>query len=269
MLEALLHTATSNMRIKLLTLNIEHGGKLFDNIVRLIEEQDPDIVLFQEVYDSNLQDRERRFRAFSEFGSIFKEKLPFKAFQSSCFFITEIDEGAEHGNCIYSKFEIKSNTKTELSVPYTIVDEKGTDDYSIHPAITQNLELIVDNQKLYVYNIHGVWGRDGLDSAARIEMAKRIASKIKGKTNVILAGDTNFTMDAKKTVQILEDAGVENIFGESLISTFNMKYKNNPGYATAAVDMIFTGKGIKIIEKECLDADVSDHFPLTATFESI
>ncbi len=173
MLEALLHTATSNMRIKLLTLNIEHGGKLFDNIVRLIEEQDPDIVLFQEVYDSNLQDRERRFRAFSEFGSIFKEKLPFKAFQSSCFFITEIDEGAEHGNCIYSKFEIKSNTKTELSVPYTIVDEKGTADYSIHPAITQNLELIVDNQKLYVYNIHGVWGRDGLDSAARIEMAKR------------------------------------------------------------------------------------------------
>jgi endonuclease/exonuclease/phosphatase (EEP) superfamily protein YafD len=73
----------------------------------------------------------------------------------------------------------------------------------------------------------------------------------------------------KKTVQILEDAGVENIFGESLISTFNMKYKNNPGYATAAVDMIFTGKGIHIVEKECLDADVSDHFPLTAIFELI
>ncbi len=257
------------MRIKLLTLNIEHGGKLFDNIVRLVEEQEPDIVLFQEVYDSNLEERERRFRAFTEFGDVFKDRLPFKAFQSACFFVTEIDEGAEHGNALYSKFEIISNTKTELSVPYTVVDEKGVDDYSIHPAITQNVELAIGSQKLFIYNIHGLWGRDGLDSAPRAEMAHRIASSIDGKSNVILAGDTNFVMDAVETVKILEEAGVKNIFGKDLVSTFNMKYKTNPGYATAAVDMIMIGKGIRILEKECLQADVSDHFPLIATFELI
>jgi endonuclease/exonuclease/phosphatase family metal-dependent hydrolase len=52
------------------------------------------------------------------------------------------------------------------------------------------------------------------------------------------------------------------VFGEELKTTFNMKHKDNPGYATAAVDMMFISPDIKVSEKACPEVDVSDHLPL-------
>jgi endonuclease/exonuclease/phosphatase family metal-dependent hydrolase len=46
-----------------------------------------------------------------------------------------------------------------------------------------------------------------------------------------------------------------------------MHRKDNPGYATAAVDMLFVSPGIKIIDRQCPDVDISDHLPVVATLE--
>jgi endonuclease/exonuclease/phosphatase family metal-dependent hydrolase len=52
------------------------------------------------------------------------------------------------------------------------------------------------------------------------------------------------------------------VFGDSLKTTFNISRKDNPGYATAAVDMMFVSSDIEVIEKACPAVDVSDHLPL-------
>jgi endonuclease/exonuclease/phosphatase family metal-dependent hydrolase len=46
-----------------------------------------------------------------------------------------------------------------------------------------------------------------------------------------------------------------------------MKYKDDRGYATAAVDMIFVSSSTKILKKECPDVEVSDHLPLVVELE--
>ncbi len=58
-----------------------------------------------------------------------------------------------------------------------------------------------------------------------------------------------------------------NVFKDELATTFNMKHKVDPGYATAAVDMFFASSDIKIVSKSCPDDDVSDHKPLVVTIE--
>lgn len=255
------------MRLKLITLNVEHGGRKFDNILSFIKKEKPDIVTFQEVYDSDLFKYEKRFRAFGEYRKEFKEILPFSAFQSSCFFITEIEEGAEQGNAVFSKFLIKKNSKTQLSGLYGEIDQKGVIDFSDYPSILQEVELDVDGTTVNLYNIHGIWGFDGGDSERRINMANIISSRMKDKKNVILAGDTNFTKDAVKTIEIIKSSGVKSVFENSLVSTFNMKFKDNPGYATAAVDMIFVSNDMKVIKREMPKVDVSDHYPLTTILQ--
>jgi len=255
------------MRIKFITLNILHGGVYFDNVVKFIQEEKPDIIVLQEVYDSKNETLEKRFRTFEVFGKIFKKDLPYSAFQSAFFNITEIEEGAEHGNAVFSKFEITKNEKVEINAPYAIVDETGMTDYSHFPSVLQCLEMNMPEKKLNIFNLHGIWGFDGDDNPKRIDMAHILASMMVGKENVILAGDTNFTPKATETIRIIENANVKSIFGDELVSTFNMAHQEDMAYATASVDMIFVSPTIQVIEKALSNVDISDHRALIALLE--
>lgn len=57
------------------------------------------------------------------------------------------------------------------------------------------------------------------------------------------------------------------VFNDQITSSFNMRHKANPGYASAVVDMLFTSSDVKIVSKSVPEDDVSDHKPLLATIE--
>jgi endonuclease/exonuclease/phosphatase family metal-dependent hydrolase len=57
------------------------------------------------------------------------------------------------------------------------------------------------------------------------------------------------------------------VFKDELTTTFNMKQKSNPGYATSVVDMMFVSADVKVADHECLQVDVSDHLPLIVTLD--
>jgi endonuclease/exonuclease/phosphatase family metal-dependent hydrolase len=96
-------------------------------------------------------------------------------------------------------------------------------------------------------------------------MAKAVVKMIKGKKKVVLGGDTN----ARPTNQAIRDIEqhVVNVFGHELANTFNMRRKDNPGYATSVVDMLFVTPNIRVLSKQRHDVDVSDHVPISAVLE--
>ena len=102
-------------------------------------------------------------------------------------------------------------------------------------------------------------------SEARRKMSDTIIKNIQGKDNVILAGDTN-AKPTNKAMRAVEDH-LTNVFGNDLTTTFNMRRKENPGYATAVVDLMYVSPNIRILDKVCPAVDISDHLPLIATFE--
>lgn len=252
------------MQIKFLTLNIEHGGKLMDNILSFIRRENPDILFMQEVFNGVDFGLEKRFRTVEVFKEELGDNLPYSDFKAHSF---DPDINAEMGNAIFSKFEITDTNNYFFDVDYQQVHFSGKHNPLEVPRTLQYAKVNEKGIKLNLFNIHGIWGHDGNDNPRRDEMANTIIEKIGNKKNVILAGDTNLNPDTEFVKKIENELNLKSVFGTSLVSTFNMAHKTLPGYATAAVDMIFVSPEFEIIDKYMPLDDVSDHRPLVAVLD--
>lgn len=236
------------------------GGLLQDNVVSFLESQDADILLLQEVFngeDPSLAAQHRSMQVLSE-----RLQLPYQHFAPEYRDFDQTDGRAEVGNAIFSKFPITNSSITAF-IPYT-------EDYRDVEGNTHNcpynLQHVAANTpvgELNVFNMHGVWDLDGDNfSPLRQKMSNIVVEAIRGKNNVVLAGDTN-AKPTNKAIKAIEEH-LTSVFKDELTTTFNMKHKDNPGYATAAVDMMFVSPNIEILERNCPDVDISDHLPITA-----
>lgn len=251
------------MKIRFVTLNIWDGGRLLDNAVDFIRKEDPDVVAMQEIYDGKNPRLERRYRTIE----VFKKKLGFPHYIFAPAFIGSLSIGnIEQGNAIFSKVPITSEKVTFFDKSYGKFNAEDSKDFGLIPRILQHGLIGLDNLKLNIFNIHGIWGLDGKDNSRRLKMSKIIIREIKDKENVILAGDFNVELNTQ-TIKNIE-CHLKNVFKDELKTTFNMKHKDEGGYATAVVDMIFVSKHFKIVDRYMMDVDVSDHMPLVCELET-
>jgi len=249
------------MEIKFICLNLWQGGNLFDAILQFLEQEDADIIALQEVYDSKdltLADKYRSIEVIRQhLGSAYH-------FDFAPAFLDNRKEGKiVQGNAVFSKFPIKSSNVTFFNEPYR---EDYTEVPANFPSCPRNLEHVVlqaDARDIHIFNLQGVWDLDGDNySERRQKMSEKIIDAVKGKTNVIFAGDTN-SKPTNKAMRDIEQYLVS-VFGDTLKSSFNMRRKTNPGYATAAVDLMYVSPDVQVLSHECRDIDISDHLPLIA-----
>ncbi len=250
------------MKIKFLCLNLFRGGVFFDKVINFLKLENPDILALQEVYDGNDEKLPSQFKSIK----ILQANLPGFNFHFAPEQLVKTPYGEiNQGNAIFSRFPIIKTKTVFFDIPYKTVDfDKDRNDFYKDP---KNLQLVHLNSKLNlcVANLHGIWGLDGLDNPQRLKMSQAIIREIFDLKKIILAGDFNLKPNTQ-TINNIERHLV-NIFKGQLTSSFNMKRKSNPGYATAVVDMIFVSRNIKIIEKRCPQVDISDHLPLLCTLE--
>lgn len=249
------------MTLSFLTLNIWKGN-LLASVISFLEKENPDIVTLQEVFNGSDPSLDERFRSFS----LIKERLDFpQAVFSPAFLDVANEIKVENGNAIYSKYPIVSTETRFYDIPYgNYVD--GPDTYARCPRNLQEVRVkLSDGRILHVFNTQGIWGLDGADNQRRFEMSQTIVKAVSGKTPTILAGDFNL----QPTTQTIRNIEKElcNVFKGELTSTFNMKRKENLGYKTAVVDMVFVSKDIRMLSNSCPQIDVSDHLPLCCRFE--
>ena len=247
------------VKIKLVTINVWHGGRLFDNLVAFLKKENPDIVVMQEVYDGKNPKLEKRFRTIE----VLKKELGFPNLVFSPAFIdTQPIGNIEQGNAVFSKFPIVNQEVVFFDTPYGKFTSDNTEDFGSIPSILQHAIIALNNKYLNVFNVHGIWGMNGKDNPRRLNTSKTIISQIKNKTNVILAGDFNVGFNAK-TIKNIENF-LMNVFKDELKTTFNMKQKRKGEYATAVVDMVFVSRNIEVADHYCPQADISDHLPLVS-----
>lgn len=252
------------MKIKFLTLNVWHGGLVWDNLTRYIHEENPDIAVFQEVYNSHDESLENRFRTVD----LFREKLPdlsYIAFEPN---VINSKNKSPWGNAVFSKFPIKQQ-KEYLFNGVVREFDLVLDDPDPSDITKGMLETLINigGKDIWVYSWHGVWGTHGGDNESRFEMEKIMVEAMKGKENIILAGDTNLNPDTQFVKNIQDKLNIESVFGTTLISTFNTRHKTKPIFAEIAVDMIFVTPNIKVVKKYQPQVDVSDHLPLVVEIE--
>ncbi|HLN18550.1 MAG TPA: endonuclease/exonuclease/phosphatase family protein [Patescibacteria group bacterium] len=251
------------MKLKFVCLNLWLGGKLFPAIIDFLNEEKPDILVAQEVYNGKILGLEDCFYSID----VLKKNCGFQYdfFSPACIDVRK--EGKiENGNAVLSRFPITKTKTVFFDVPFgERTNVEGGDDYSMNPRNLQYVQIKVDQIKLNVFNTQGIWGLDGGDNERRLKMSETIVNEIRGMDNVILAGDFNLKPNTK-TIENIEKH-LRNVFKDELTTTFNMKQKTIPGYATAVVDMIFTSNNLKVVEKYCPNVNISDHFPLVVILE--
>lgn len=250
------------MSAKILCLNLFEGGLFWDNIASFIKRENPDILCLQEVNDANTR-QPLNFQTRTHL----KHLLP----DFCSYYSPEIHEvwpqgGGDGGNAIYSRFPIKRKKTTFLHREYQrIVRPKDEKDFSHYPKNLQHVVIDVGGKGLHVCNMHGVWGLDGGDTPERLRMSKIIVDEVKHEKPLVLMGDFNVKPDTQTITEI--EKQLINVFKGELVSSFNMRHKKNPGYATAVVDMFFMSKDLRVVSKSVPEDDVSDHKPLLVTIE--
>lgn len=288
------------IKLKVICLNLWMGGLLFDEILEFLKNEDPDLILLQEVYNGHNTSLKRNFRSFS----VLEEKLGFKYSHFAPAFLEIVDNSAENyienfaagslisgevsmvdapkqkieqGNAIFSKFPLESQETRFYDVPFgSRIDE--FEYYSVTPRNLQHVVIDLSGQDLqshnfHVFNTQGIWDTHGDDTDRRLKMGDIIVNEVSAcleseKAPLLLAGDFNFNTNTK-TVKNIESV-LESIFKSDLKTSFNFKRKDlekDPGYATSAVDMMFVSKDLRVVKRSCPDVDVSDHLPLIAELE--
>lgn len=253
------------MKFKFITLNILHGGELMDKVIEFLSAEKPDLLFLQEAQETDFKTEVPNFNTMLEL----QKHLSFPHNLFSPQLEMESDGvPLRHGNAIFSQFPLTEHEPIFFDSIYKKVDHAAmaaAQDFSSNPQSMQCAETIIAGKTISLFNVHGIWAKDGFDSARRLKMSDLIVNEIKDKPHCILAGDFNVQPNTQ-TIKNIEKY-LMSVFGTSLNSTFNMRIKTNPGYATAAVDQIFLSRSFKVVEAHSPQVHISDHLPLVAELE--
>jgi len=245
------------MKLKVIYLNLWEGGLLMPAVIDFLRQESPQIVCLQEVYGGVDVKLEERFRSIP----VLKSALGYKYHHFAGAMIDRRwSQPLEEGNLILSNFPLDNPQVIFFDVPFGERVDDENFDYSYTPRNLQLVEATVNNQVFNILNVQGIWGFDGYDNERRLKMAQTIVDCLSNKANVILGGDFNIDINTQAIRNI--ETKLTNVFKGELKSSFNMLRKDNPGYATAVVDMIFMSPNLKIANHYCPAVDISDHLPL-------
>lgn len=248
------------MQFKLVNVNTWLGGKLFDSLLSFLHKENADILTLQEVCNGQNPKLPSNERTLELLTHTLKYNY---SFFSPCYLAKSSKGKVERGNAILSRFPIQHTCHVFYDKLYGAYSDNKPEDFPFFPRTLQHALIQIKNKNVNVFNTQGIWAADGKDNKRRLKMSKIILNKIKGKENVILAGDFN-TQPKTKTIQNIEKH-LKNVFKDLLKTTFNTKRKNNPVFSNIVVDMVFVSRNIEIVNQDCPQVDISDHLPLVCT----
>jgi len=249
------------MILKVITLNVNHGGELIDDIKTFLRAEQPDILYLQEAYNGTNSQAEARSRTVETC----KQAIlaPFSFFSPILF---DLDMNVDRGNVIISRFPIEDQKAIPFNGVYQRIKNEGQlGDWSDQACVLQKCTIVLPHTSLMCLNIHGIWGQDGGDSEKRTQQCLMIIEALQTDVKTLLMGDFNMNPNTKGVTMISQR--LTSVFADTLKTTFNMKRKTNPDYGGAVVDMMFVSSDMTVLEKECPDVDISDHLPLIARIE--
>jgi len=263
--------------MKLISFNI---GIKIDNskeVGKFIKSQKPDLVAFQEIvrhFDKSVFDI---YKSKYHIEEIIRKILPYSFFGPQ--WITDamrkngkmhrdFNGFVEQGNEVLSKFPIISATNEHYYKNYSLELEWANFHTEDHPRSVQIVELKVNDKKLQILNLHGVYSRDKKDSERTIAQCKYILDAAKRKnTPTIIVGDFNLFPNTK-SIKILSKE-FRNLIEEYKITSTRPKFNDGTDNGENTVDFIFVSDKIKVNNFEVLKTDISDHFPLILDFDII
>lgn len=263
--------------MRLVDLNI--GIKLDNNdkVISFLKEKNADIITLQEVMrgiEETVYDRYNNSKIIKEslkdthhhsfFGPLWVADKHIKNGT-----ITKDFGGmAEQGNEIISRYPIIEASNHFFHKNYQIfidtTDFRKTD----HARAVVVAIVEINNQKLRLLNIHGIWNEGKIGDERTIKECEYLLSLIEDNTiPTIIVGDFNLDPQSK-SIKILNKK-LTNLIEKYNIKSTRPTVKDGLDVGNCIDDYIFVNDKIKVNNFEVKQTDASDHYPLILDFELI
>ncbi len=254
--------------MKLVCLNI-WGGKQTDSLKDFIQKQvaTTDFFLFQEVFSNNkglLESNGSRLNILAEI----QELAPnFQSFFSPSVYRRDTKQPVDG---------LSFGLMTMVSPNHTCIDHgdrfiylskeqmsPAENNSQLYPRTLQYTTLQINNRKLSLINLHGLWTPTKLDTPDRMQQSNNIARTLNNLPGeIILGGDFNLRPETQ-SIQLLESKLKNLIKAYAIETTRSGLYTGFEPFA----DYMFVSEGIKVQEFLVPDLSVSDHRPMIISFE--
>ncbi len=254
--------------MKLVTLNI-WDARVFKPLMDFFERnQDVDIFCLQEVFNGSEAGFFREDRRINGFTEISKRLAHHQGFFANT---EELDDtppsgmAIPYGVAIFAKKDIEVLSYHQDFVFGT--DNFASEDAKTHKRAIQTINILHNNKKLAISNVHGLWNGQGkTDTPDRISQSNKIKVHITSfNSPVVLAGDFNLLPNTE-SLSIISN-GMRDLVEEYDISSTRSSLYTKHTNPVLFADYIFTSPEIKINNFEVMADVVSDHLPLAIDFE--
>lgn len=257
--------------LKLLNLNL--GIKLDNSkdVIKLIKEEQCDIVAFQEVmrkkddsvfdrYDSSNVIKANTNFKYSYFGPLWYAKHHIKNN------VIKRDFGGmtEQGNEILSRFPIIKANNIFYYKEYLEFSDTTNFRIEDHPRAFIDAILDIEGTKLQIINIHGCWNKDKKDDDRTIFQTEKILSHIRYDIPSIVVGDFNLLPNTKSIEMIAKK--MINLIEKYNIKSTRPKFDDGLDKGNLVCDYIFVNDKVKVNDFRVIDTNISDHLPLILDF---
>lgn len=251
--------------MKLIQLNI-WNGRLLNQVLEFLKDEQPDFLCLQEVYSSEIHNRTHNY--FSSYERI-DELLPeINGYFSPRLDITVFDKKVGYGNAIFSKFPVTNTETIEVSGEhhsYSKAEDYAANEGQKECFNMQRIQVTVgDNKTFCLINYHGYWEPNEYGSAVTVQLMNDVVAKILDESPrpLILSGDLNVDSNAPAMAPIHNR--LRDLTKENKIETTLTQFGKIP---IAACDHICISDGIDVKQFAVREELLSDHKALVLEFD--
>jgi mRNA deadenylase 3'-5' endonuclease subunit Ccr4 len=243
------------MALTLISINIE-GDRNFPHIFPFLEEQKPDVVCLQEIFEEDLV--------------LFKERLgmdgifvPMTQRPRGCLRGGDLQgDPMPWGLAIVTTMPIISNDGVCYSGPTGPVPLFELGNIATYRRVLAHITIEKEGKRFSFLNTHFTWTPDGKPSEAQRSDIQALLSLLSKQEDFILCGDFNAPRGGE-IFQLLADRYIDNI--PAYVTTTIDKDLHRSGDLQLVVDGLFSTP--HYVVSATVSCGVSDHCAITATIE--
>lgn len=251
------------MRLKVFTLNMWYG-KYIDQILSFAQDQDSDVMLFQEI--SSGLEGETEYGITNAYEQL---KDRFNQYHSSftpCWRYAGASNRFSLGLAIFSKHPIAATQTRYYHKDVVTLGDKPLAGAENFPGVYHQASLDLGGRQIDVASTHFIWSLHPEINDHQRAAVEKLTQILESKNNLILGGDFNVTDDSeiyqRLTQHLVDDRP------EGLESTLHPEIHKVGHEKKLAVDYLFhKGEGINLVSSHVPVVPISDHLPVVGEYE--
>lgn len=260
--------------MKLLNLNIGIRLDNAEDVVRLIQEENPDFVTLQEVtrhLSDNVHAPYRSKHTIEEslatqyghsfFGPLWKSD----GFKTPTSLERSFGGHIEQGNQIISKFPLLSGSNEFFHRHFEYLQDWSNWKEEDHGRAVLITIVDVDGTMLQVITVHGIWTQDKTgDARTMAECEYIVVAAKRSNLPTIIAGDFN-VLPNTESIKVMNN-NFRNLNREYDVQITRPDFTDEVEQGGGMVDYIFVNEKVEVNSFKVINTAISDHLPLILDF---